>query len=264
MDLENHFGKVYRKILAEIDEKRGLVFQQVDPVDLGPELAGKIGKIGEEIGLSAFAVGGSMSAQGELLHETIKALKENSGLPTILFPGNIATLSPHADAIYYMSMLNSDDPYYISGAQMTGAFPTKQMKLEVIPTSYVIVEPGRAAGWVGRARPVPKTLPYLAAATALGGKYLGSHLIILEAGGGADSPATPEMISLTRKAIEDTPLLVAGGVRTPEYAYDSIKAGADIVQVGTAIEKSNGDLVKAKETIKKIVDAARKAGQEKK
>jgi phosphoglycerol geranylgeranyltransferase len=179
-------------------------------------------------------------------------------LPVILFPGNIATITKRADAIYFMSMLNSLDPYYITGAQIASSFPLKEMQIEPIPTSYIVLEPGRAVGWVGRAKLIPRDQPYLAGITALAGQYLGSHLIILESGGGAESPAPPKVISFTKKLI-DVPLIVAGGVRTKEFAFNTIKAGADIIHVGTAIENAQKDFSKAKKRISGIVKAVKKA-----
>jgi len=255
-------GKVYAGILKEIGQLGGLVFLVVDPPNQDPSLAGKAAKVAEEAGVNAIAVGGSVGAQGELLDKTILEIKDKTSLPVILFPGNIATLSKHADAIYFMSMLNSLDPYFITGAQIASAAPVKKLGIETIATSYIVVEPGRAVGWVGRAQPIPRNLPYLAGVTALAGQYLGSKLIVLESGGGADSPAPPELISYTKKLI-DVPLIVAGGVRDERYAYETIKAGADIVHVGAAVEKSNGDLSQTKSILKKIVDGARKAGKEK-
>lgn len=256
-------GKVYKKILNLIEEKKGLTFLVIDPPNQSPETSGKLAKIAEESGVDAICVGGSVSAQGKLLDDSIMQAKENSSLPVILFPGNIASLSGEADAIYFMSMLNSLDPYYISGAQIASSMPVKKLGLEVIPTSYVIAEPGRAAGWVGRAQPVPRNLPYLAAITALAGQYMGSKLVILESGGGAPEPAPPEMITATKKLI-DIPLIVAGGVRTPDFAYQTIKAGADAIHVGTALEKTNGDLQKAKKVFDSIVSAVKKGAKEKK
>ncbi len=256
-------GKTYKKILEAIARDGGLSFMQLDPPNYDIETCGKVAKVAEENGLDAFAVGGSVGAQGKLLNEAIKQVKENSSLPVILFPGNIATLSRHADALYFMSMLNSNDPYWIAGAQIGASFPIKQMELEVIPTSYIIIEPGEAAGWVGRAQLIPRNKPYLAAATALAGQYMGSKIIILESGGGAPQPVPPEMVAATREQI-DVPLVVAGGVRTKEFAYETIKAGADIVHVGTALEACKGDLTKMGKKFNEITSAVKKAGKEKK
>jgi len=255
-------GKIYKQILKRIQEKGGLAFTVIDPPNQEPVTSGKLAKVAEEAGIDAIAVGGSVGAQGELLDNTILQIKENCSLPVILFPGNIASISKHADAIYFMSMLNSLDPYYITGAQIASSYPLKKTGLEIIPTSYIIVEPGRAVGWVGRSQPIPRELPYLAGITALAGEYMGSKLAILESGGGAQSPAPKEMIAYTRKLI-DIPILVAGGVKNDKYAYDCIKAGADIVHVGTAIENESTNFSKAKDLMKKLATAVTKAGKEK-
>jgi len=255
-------GKVYTKLLAQLKAEPGMVFLVIDPPNQTPERAGKIAQIAQKAGVSAIAIGGSLGAQGKILDDTLIAIKEKCSLPTILFPGNIATLSNLADATYFMSMLNSNDPYYISGAQTAASFPVKKMGLEVIPTSYIIVEPGRAVGFMGRAQLIPRNLSYLAAATALAGEYMGSKLVILESGGGADQPVPREMIALTKKSI-DVPLIIAGGVRTPEFVYDCIVSGADIVHVGSAIEATTSEKdVELK--LKKMVEAAKKAAKDKK
>ncbi|MCH7902254.1 geranylgeranylglyceryl/heptaprenylglyceryl phosphate synthase [archaeon] len=255
-------GKLYKQILKRIQEKGGLTFTVIDPPNQEPITSGKLAKIAEEAGVDCICVGGSVGAQGELLDNTILQIKDNSSLPVILFPGNIASVSKHADAIYFMYMMNSLDPYYITGAQTASAVPIKKTGLEIIPTSYIIVEPGRAVGWIGRSQPIPRELPYLGGITALAGQYMGSKLAILESGGGAPRPAPKEMIAYTKKLI-DIPLIVAGGVKDEKYAYESIKAGADIVHVGTAIEQQSTDFSKASKIMEKISNAVIKAGKEK-
>lgn len=256
-------GKTYSKILSELDTQKALAFLVIDPPNQDPKIAGKVSKLSQEAGFAAVAVGGSVGAQGELLDNTILQIKEQCSLPVVLFPGNIASLSKHADLAYFMSLLNSNDPYYISGAQIAASMPTRQMNLETVPTSYIVIEPGRAVGWVGRVQLIPRNLPYLAAATALAGQLMGSKLVILESGGGADSPAPPEMVSMVKKTI-DVPLLVAGGVRTEQFAFETVKAGADIVHVGAAIEKSSGDLKQAEAKMKSIMAGVKKGAKEKK
>jgi len=255
-------NKVYKQLTKRISEKGGLCFTVIDPPNQEAIVAGKIGKMAEEAGIDAIAVGGSVGAQGEILDSTILQVKDNCSLPVILFPGNIASISKHADAMYFMSLLNSNDPYYISGAQIASAAPIKKIGIEVIPTSYILVEPGRAVGWVGKAQLIPRNLPYLAGVTALAGQYMGSKLAILESGGGAPEPVTKEMIAYTKKLI-DIPLLIAGGVKNEKYAYDCISSGADIIHVGTAVENISNDFSKAKELMQKLAKAVTKAGKEK-
>lgn len=254
-------GKVYSKLLAQLKESAGMLFLVIDPPNQSPEQAGKVAAIAEKAGVSAIAVGGSLGAQGKILDDTLVAIKEKSKLPTILFPGNIATLSNLADATYFLSMLNSNDPYYISGAQTAAAFPIKKMGLEVIPTSYIIVEPGRAVGFMGRAQLIPRNLGYLAAASALAGQYMGAKMVILESGGGAMEPVPKEMIAQTKASLE-VPLIIAGGVRTPEFAFDCISSGADIVHVGSAVEKTKLD-AEIKSKLEKMVDSVKKGAKAK-
>ena len=252
---------VYSKLVNQLKEDAGQLYLVIDPPNQSAKEAGDLAKAAEDAGASAIAVGGSLGAQGKILDDTLTSIKDKCSIPTILFPGNIATLSNIADAIYFMSMLNSADPYYISGAQIASSFPVKKMGLEVIPTSYIIVEPGRAVGWVGRAQLIPRNLPYLAAATALAGQYMGSKLAILESGGGASQPVSKEMIASTKSTI-DIPLLIAGGVNKPEYAFDCISSGADIVHVGSAIEKT-GSVKEASTKLKKMVDSVKKGAKAK-
>ena len=254
--------KIYKQILSEISVLGGLTFLVIDPPNQEPKVAAKIAKIAQKVGVNAISVGGSVGAQGAILDETIIEIKKNCDLPVILFPGNIATISKHAHAVYFMSMLNSTDPYYISGAQIAAAGPIKSLGIEVMPTSYIVVEPGRAVGWIGRAKLIPRNLPYLAGITALAGQFMGSKIIILESGGGAESPVPPKMVAATKKVIE-LPLVVAGGVRNEKFAYETIKAGADIIHVGTAAEETSTDLSLVEKTLSRIVDSVRKAGKEK-
>ncbi len=254
------FGKTYKYILKQIKERKGLVFLVIDPPDQSPEEAGIIAGLAEKAGISAFAVGGSIGAQGSMLDKTIKAIKANSCLPVILFPGNIATLSPKADAAYFMSMLNSRDPYFISGAQIASSIPVKKMNLETIPTSYLVFEPGRAVGWIGQANLIPREVPYVGAAAALAGQFMGAHLIILESGSGAESCVPPENIKVISSMI-DVPLIVAGGVKTPEMAEQVISAGASIVHVGTAVDNVQKNKSKALKLMKEFVLAAEKGGK---
>ena len=253
-------GKVYKEILKIAKEKGTGIFTVIDPPNQAPKDSGIIAKAAEEAGVSGIAIGGSVGAQGELLDKTIKEIKDNCSLPTILFPGNIATLSKYADAIYFMYMMNSNDPYYITGAQIASAMEIKKIGIEVIPTSYTIVEPGRAVGWVGRAKLVPRELPYLGAISALAGQYMGSKLAILESGGGAPSPAPIEMIAATKKLI-DVPLIVAGGVRNEKYALECAAAGANILHVGTATEECDNRGTEIKEKLSKMVKAAEKGAK---
>ncbi|NJF24998.1 geranylgeranylglyceryl/heptaprenylglyceryl phosphate synthase [Thermococcus sp. Bubb.Bath] len=239
-------GKIETYIHEKL-EKEKLHFVLLDPDDVSPQLAGELARMSEEIGVDAIMVGGSTGAEGEVLDNVVKAIKKNSNLPVILFPGSHGGISKYADAIFFMSLLNSTNPFFITGAQALGAFQVKRYGIEPIPMAYLIVEPGETVGWVGDAKPIPRHKPKIAAAYALAGQYLGMRLVYLEAGSGASRPVPPEMIALVKRVIE-VPLIVGGGIRTEEQARGAVKAGADVIVTGTAIEKA-GSMEKAREKL---------------
>lgn len=255
-------GRVYGKLLEECAASPGHVFVVIDPPDHSAEEVKEIAKAADRAGVTAFAVGGSLGAQGKILDDCIDAIKSVSQKPVILFPGNIATLSHKADAIYYMSLFNSHDPYWISGAQVSAAYPVTKMQLETMGTAYLVYEPGQAVGWVGSAKLLPRNIPYLGAVNALAAQMLGFQMIILESGSGAPACVPPECIGAVRKLVH-IPIVIAGGVRTPEDAYKCIAAGADIVHVGTSIAKAaQGNMEKAEQLMRELVIAVKKAGKE--
>ncbi len=243
-------GKVERYIYEKL-EKEKLHFVLLDPDDISPEIAAEIAKISEEVGVDAIMIGGSTGAEGEILDNVVRAIKESSGLSVILFPGSHGGVSKYADAIFFMSLLNSRNPFFITGAQALGAFSVKKYGLEPIPMAYLIVEPGETVGWVGDAKPIPRHKPKIAAAYALAGQYLGMRLVYLEAGSGAPSHVPNEMIK-TVKSVLDVPLIVGGGIRSYKDAKEVVTAGADIIVTGTAIEKA-GSLEEAKKRLRSII-----------
>lgn len=169
------------------------------------------------------------------LDEAVKEMKK-IGLPIVLFPGGINGITKEADAILFMSLLNSRDPKWISRIQAHASLQIKKMKLEAIPMAYLIIEPGMKVGKVGKASPVPRHDSRKAASYALAAQYFGFRYVYLEAGSGAPLPVPSEMI----KAVRDETnirLIAGGGIRTPDAAMTACKAGADIIVTGTILEE---------------------------
>ena len=220
----------------------------IDPAKQSPKVAGEIASDVEKAGSAGIMVGGSTRAVGKLLDQTVRAIKKKVDLPAILFPAGEEGISRYADAIFFMSMLNSSDPYFISGAQRLGAPLVKKFKLEALPMAYLVVEPGGEAGHIGRADLIPRDKPELAAAYALAARYLGMRFIYLEAGSGAGMPVPVDMVEEVRKVTDGT-LIVGGGIRAPKTASDRVKAGADIIVTGTLIERSADRVARIKEIV---------------
>jgi phosphoglycerol geranylgeranyltransferase len=210
----------------------------IDPDSQSPDEAGKMARAASEGGTDAIMVGGSVGAAGVLLHETVCKIKEETDLPVILFPSSVAGLCENADAVFFMSLLNSRSPSYLIENQALGAPLVLRYGLEPLPMAYIIVEPGGTVGYVGDARLIPRRKPELAAAYALAAKYMGMRLVYLEAGSGADSPVPAKMVSMVKRLIGDVLLIVGGGIRNGAAAGELVAAGADIIVTGTAVERS--------------------------
>jgi phosphoglycerol geranylgeranyltransferase len=249
-------GKTEKYILERLEEKKGLLFSLVDPLDYpSVDEAVKTAKNADEADADAILIGGSTGVQGEPLDNIAKAIKESVSKPVILFPGNIGTLTKYADAVYFMSMLNSRSPYWISEAQMLAAPLIKQYNVEPLPVAYTVIEPGGTVGWVGDAKLIPRNKPMIAASYAMAAQYMGFRFLITDAGSNPQNGHIPlEMVRAVNSFI-DIPYIVAGGVRTPEEAKSVIKAGADIIQVGTAFEKK-GSVDKIKAMVKAVREGA--------
>jgi len=230
------FKSVEKYILERLEQK-SLLFTLIDPLDYkNLSHATKVAKACSESGADAVLIGGSIGVQGDILDNVAKEASENSDVPVILFPGNIGTVTKYADAIYYMSLLNSRDPYWISGAQALATPVIKAAGIETLPVGYVVVEPGGTVGFVGDAKRIPREKPELAVAYALAAQYMGFRFVLTDCGSNPKDGHIPlEMVHAVSSAI-DVPYIVAGGIRTPEQAKNVVAAGADIIQVGTALE----------------------------
>ncbi len=208
----------------------------IDPDEQDPGRAARMAKQAQGSGTNGIMIGGSTGADQTLVDRTLKAVKESCDLPTILFPGGVQGLSPRADAIFYISLLNSSDPYFITGAHAQSSYQVRELDLEAISVGYIVVEPGQTVGRIGKAQLIPRDQPRMGAAYALAGELLGMEYAYLEAGSGASSHVPCDMISETRRRIS-IPLIVGGGIRSVADAREVIESGADIIVQGTALEE---------------------------
>lgn len=239
--------------LNDIVKRDGCVhLTLIDPASQRPERAAEIAKAAVEGGTDAIMIGGSTGAMGQVLDQTLQLMKEQIDVPTILFPGDSAGVSAYADAIFFMSLLNSRDINYIVTNQAMGAPLVRKFGIEPIPMAYLIVEPGGTVGWVGDARLLPRTKPELAAAYALAGSYFGMRYVYLEAGSGADEPVPVEMVGAVKHAIDKGHLIVGGGIRDRNAAAACAKAGADMIVTGTAVEDAGDVRAKIAEFVSAI------------
>ncbi|MBI3639985.1 MAG: geranylgeranylglyceryl/heptaprenylglyceryl phosphate synthase [Thaumarchaeota archaeon] len=238
-----------------LKRKKALLLVLIDSEISEVKSAVKLAKEVERIGASAILVGGSSATDQLGMAQTVKILKKSLKIPIILFPGNVTGVVPGADAILFSSLLNSDNPYFISQAQALGAPNVLKFGLEPLPTAYIIIGEGTSAWFVGSARTIPFEKSNLAAMYALSAQFMGMRFVYLEAGSGAKSNVKPEMVAAVRKVFKGF-LIVGGGIKSPQTAAEIVKAGADAIVIGTMLEKGGSlktlsDIVKAIQTVRK-------------
>ncbi len=195
-----------------------------------------------------FLVGGSLVT--DYVHkEVIAAVRRQSNIPIILFPGNPLHIEPSADAILFLSLISGRNPEFLIGQHVIAAPLLKKSKLEILPTGYILVDSGTqtTVSYISGTMPLPHDKPGVAACTAMAGEMLGLQLIYLDAGSGARWPVSPEMIAAVRASV-DVPLIVGGGINSGEKAYKALQAGADLIVVGNGIEE-NPDLLPQLSTV---------------
>ncbi len=229
-------GRVEDYLLNRIEEEGTIHLTLLDPERVEMDFS-EVAREAEKGGTAAIMVGGSTLASQSDLDEVVKAIKAAVEVPVILFPNNISGVSRYADAIWFMSLLNSSNTYYLIDVQALTARIVKQYGIEPIPMGYIIVGDGGAAGYIGQARPIPYDHPEIAVGYSLAGELLGMHFIYLEAGSGAKRPVPPEMVKMVKRYLS-IPLIVGGGIRDGDSARRIAKSGADIIVTGTLVEET--------------------------
>jgi len=230
-------GRVESYLVSKIVSGEKLHMTLIDPISVDIDRAAEIASSVEQAGSDAVMIGGSTLHTQEHLDKYILAIKARTKLPVLIFPNNVQAISRYADAIWFMSLLNSVDWYYIVGAQLQGALTVKAFNLEAIPMGYVVFGHESTVAAMGRVLPLSPNHREVAVCYGLAAQYLGMRFLYLEAGSGSPSPLPASTISAVKQSIE-IPLIVGGGIKTAEHAALVSEAGADIVVTGTAVEKS--------------------------
>jgi putative glycerol-1-phosphate prenyltransferase len=193
-----------------------------------------------EAGVDYFFIGGSLVVN-DMLDYVLKSLKEKCHIPMILFPGNSFQLSYKADAILFLSLISGRNADLLIGKHVITAPFLKVSPLEIISTGYMLIDGGvlTSVQYMSNTNPIPNTKDDIALCTAIAGEMLGLKMIYMDAGSGAHIPVPTSMIEAVSGGIS-IPLIVGGGIKTPEKALENVRAGADLIVVGNAIEKDPG------------------------
>ena len=230
-------GKTFDYLMS-VREKRGAAFLALlDPDRLSiPDLVLRAEACAAN-GVDALLFGTSLLMASDF-DCAVREIKQAVDLPVIIHPGDINQVAPHADALLFLSLISGRNPEMLIGQQVKAAPLIKSRGLEPISTGYILVESGKltAAEYLSSTRPLPRDKPDIAMAHALAAEYIGMKCIYLEAGSGAEMSVPEEMIRAVTQYVS-LPLIVGGGLRTPDAAAQKVRAGASFVVVGNAVEK---------------------------
>ncbi len=182
-------------------------------------------------------VGGSLLTNNGL-DNCIRLIKSKSKVPVVLFPGNTHQLSSLADSFLFLSLISGRNADMLIGTHVIAAPYLKLSGLEVLSTGYMLIESGRptTVSYMSNSYPIPSDKNDIAMCTAMAGEMLGMKLIFMDAGSGAMNTVPDLMIRAVKESI-NVPLIVGGGLKTPEMAVEKLKAGADVVVIGNTLEK---------------------------
>ena len=177
------------------------------------------------------------------MENALSAIKSSTSIPVVLFPGNVFQLCPKADAILLLSLISGRNPEFLIGNHVVASYAIRDSGMEVIPTGYILIDSGlpTSVQYMSNTIPIPRNKTDIAIATALAGEQLGLKAIYLEAGSGAKEPVPTNLISQVRSSIQ-LPIIVGGGLHTPQQILEVRNAGANMVVVGNAVEE-NPDLL---------------------
>ena len=219
-------------------EKRLAVL--IDPDKLRLQRLEQVLELAVECGVHYFFIGGSLVVNN-MLDAVLAEVRQRCDIPLVLFPGNSFQLSYRADAILFLSLISGRNPELLIGQHVISAPFLKMSPLEIISTGYMLIDGGvqTAVQYMSNTYPIPAGKNDIAVCTALAGELLGLKMIYLDAGSGAKKPVPESMIEAVHGAIS-VPLIVGGGIRTPEKALANLRAGADMLVVGNAIEQDPG------------------------
>lgn len=237
--------------LMDVRAERGAgYFLLIDPDRKNHGILEYLVTAANEGDVDAILVGGSLFMDSKF-HERAAHIKKMASIPVILFPGGVYQLGPHYDAVIFMSVISGRNANNLIGEQVISAPLVKDLGLEPIPTGYMLFDGGgnTTVEFISNTRPLPMNRINMIVAHGLAAQYLGMKILYLEAGSGAERSIREEIIQEMVKKV-DLPLIVGGGIRTPEDARKKVESGASFIVTGSVAEESG-----QKSIIKEFADA---------
>ncbi len=232
-------GAVEQSLLKSITDHGALFWVLLDPDSLPPAKVIESGLRAAQNGADAILLGGSFIGNPNFT-QIAEALKKETKVPIVLFPGGCSHVHPGPDAILFTTLISGRNPQYLIDEQVKAAVLVKSLRMEALPTAYMLIESGKttAVEYISNTRPIPADKPAIAAVHAMAAELMGQRWVYLEAGSGALN-AVPLPVVAAVKASTAIKVIVGGGIRQPEQARERVQAGADAIVVGNFFESKN-------------------------
>ena len=225
------------KILEAFSHKKGQIALLIDPEKTNaPAQLQELVKKAVSAKIDYLFVGGSTVTRTDL-EDVVVELKKLTTIPVVLFPGASHQISHHADAILFLNLISGRNPDYLIGHQVASAEEIFDMDIEVISTSYLLIDGGTlsSVAYVSQTTPIPQHQHKIALNTVKAGKLIGHQMVYLDAGSGAKKSIHSDIITLIDQTI-NSPLIVGGGIKSIETIESLSKAGANVIVIGNKIE----------------------------
>lgn len=229
---------LYAQLIAAKQKNRKQFAVLLDPDHLNNNNIGILAKEAVAAQIDYLFVGGSLVLCADM-NEKIAQIKQLCHLPIVIFPGSLNQICPNADAILLLSLVSGRNPDLLIGQHVIAAPTLKKSNLEILPTGYILIDGGAptTVSYMSHTNPIPHDKSPIAVCTAMAAEMLGMKIIYLDAGSGAKNAISANMIQAVSSQIK-APLIIGGGIRTPEEARIACQAGADLIVVGNALEQN--------------------------
>ncbi|MCS7077396.1 MAG: geranylgeranylglyceryl/heptaprenylglyceryl phosphate synthase [Bacteroidia bacterium] len=223
-----------RSIISLKDERRLAWLIDPDKVDF----LEKIPDLAYAAGVDYFLVGGSL-LKNAFMKDLVHFLKQKVNIPVLLFPGSSLQIVPTVDAILFLCLISGRNPDFLIGQHVLAAPLIYHYQIPTISVGYILIDSGKptSVSYISQTMPIPANKVDIIVATGLAGQYLGMQMLYLEAGSGAENTINAAIVAELKQTLS-IPIWVGGGVDSPKKMQEFFNAGADVVVIGTAFEKS--------------------------
>lgn len=201
----------------------------------------KLPQIMETINKSNFdglLVGGSRIVDDNF-NKRLSFIKENTDLPIVLFPGDSSQISKEAEAILFLSLLSGRNPKYLVEEQVISARKINDLKIEVIPTGYLLLktEKKSAVELISNTSPLEMSDTNNIIDHCLAAQYMGNKLLFLECGSNSNTSIDLSLLKEIRNKVT-IPIMVGGGIKDKNMALSLAESGASYLVIGSLIEQT--------------------------